>query len=59
MVKIEFILSADALLNLHDKVMSSPKSVNLKKVVHLEKSLIKTGNNNGPTSEPCETPRRI
>ena len=39
--KIEFISSVGASLNLHEKVLSSAKSMNLKKVEHFGKSLMK------------------
>ena len=58
-VKVFIMWLLDVLLNLHERVLSSAKSVNLKTIEQLGKSFINIINNNEPRMEPWGTPRSI
>ena len=50
------IFSESALLNLHDRVLSSAYNVNLKNGLQLGKSLMNIRKRRGPKIDPCGTP---
>ena len=50
------IKSGSVLLNLQERVLSSAKSVNLKKELDFGKSLMKIKNSEGPKMDPWVTP---